>query len=84
MLLLLPWLSAPVQAQQQAQAAPVVIWVEATLPEEKLVRKVARLSGGEPQHYTGANLAFLKPILHPSWPRPAPRASQQTSRTPKP
>jgi hypothetical protein len=58
MLLLLPWLAAPAQAQQQAQPAPVVIWVEATLPEEKLVRKVARLSGGEPQQYTGANLAF--------------------------
>ena len=58
MLLLLPWLAAPAQAQQQAQPAPFVIWVEATLPEEKLVRKVARLSGGEPQQYTGANLAF--------------------------
>ncbi len=58
MFLLLPWLAAPAHAQQQTTPPPVVIWVEGTLPEEKLVRKVARLSGGDPQHYSGANLAF--------------------------
>ena len=36
----------------------MVIWVEPTLPDEKLLRKVTRLPGGESHQYTGANLAF--------------------------
>ncbi|MED5371447.1 MAG: hypothetical protein VX899_10565 [Myxococcota bacterium] len=56
--LLLCWLSSTALAQQAPAPAPVVVWVERQLPEEKTLRKVARLAGGEPTHYSGRNLSF--------------------------